>query len=86
MNTKTLLALAAQTVVCTASASVTSANTLCRIEVNSGTKSTIIAVPLVFDDVIRVGLVTRKGLPLSKPGTVFAAAIKKACAQAPKCL
>ena len=46
----------------------------------------IIAVPLVFDDVIRVGLVTRKGLPLSKPGTVFAAAIKKACAQAPKCL
>ena len=47
MNTKTLLALAALTVVGTASAVVTSANTLCRIEVNSGTKSTIIAVPLV---------------------------------------
>lgn len=46
----------------------------------------VIAIPLVFDDTIRVGLVTRKGLPLSKPGRVFSDAIRRACAQAPKCL
>ena len=47
MNMKSLIALTALTAAGAASAEVTSGNTLCRIEVNSGTKSTIVAVPLV---------------------------------------
>ena len=47
MNLKSILALTTLAAVGTVSAAVTSANTLCRIEVNSGAKSTIVAVPLV---------------------------------------
>ena len=47
MNMKSLITLTALTAAGAASAAVTSGNTLCRIEVNSGTKSTIVAVPLV---------------------------------------
>ena len=47
MNMKSLIALTALTAAGAASAEVISGNTLCRIEVDSGTKSTIVAVPLV---------------------------------------
>ena len=47
MNMKSLIALTALTAAGAASATVTSANTLCRIEIASGTKNTIVAVPLV---------------------------------------
>lgn len=47
MNMKSLIALTALTAAGAASAVVISDNTLCRIEVNSGAKSTIVAVPLV---------------------------------------
>lgn len=47
MNMKSLIALTALTAAGAASAAVTSGNTLCRIEVASGTKNTIVAVPLV---------------------------------------
>lgn len=47
MNMKSLIALTALTAAGAASAAVTSENTLCRIEVASGTKNTIVAVPLV---------------------------------------
>ena len=40
----------------------------------------IVSVPLKMDDTIRVGLVTRSGIPLSAAGAVFAAAIRKRCA------
>lgn len=46
MKMKSFLALAALTAAGTASAAITSANTLCRIEVASSTKNTIVAVPL----------------------------------------
>ena len=36
----------------------------------------VIAVPLKMDDFIRVGLVTRSGIPLSSPGKAFATAIR----------
>ncbi|MGN0854519.1 MAG: LysR family transcriptional regulator [Kiritimatiellia bacterium] len=36
----------------------------------------VIAVPLDYDDVIRVGLVRRKGIPLSRMGEEFAVAIR----------
>ena len=39
----------------------------------------IVAVPLKMDDTIRVGLVTRAGVPPSAPGAMFAAAIKRRC-------
>ena len=39
----------------------------------------VVAVPLKMDDQIRVGLVTRSGIPLSGAGTTFAAAIKRRC-------
>ena len=47
MNMKSLIALTALTAAGAASAAVTSGNTLCRIEVDSGAASTIVAVPLV---------------------------------------
>ena len=47
MNAKTILSLTVFSAVTAASAAVKTANTLCRIEVASGTKSTIVAVPLV---------------------------------------
>ena len=47
MNMKSLIALTALTAAGAASAEVISGNTLCRIEVASGTKNTIVAVPLV---------------------------------------
>ena len=47
MNMKSLIALTALTAAGAASAEVISDNTLCRIEINSGAKSTIVAVPLV---------------------------------------
>ena len=47
MNAKTILSLTVLGAVTAASAAVTTDNTLCRIEVASGTKSTIVAVPLV---------------------------------------
>lgn len=37
----------------------------------------IVAVPLTFDDEIRVGLVSRKGVPLSRPGEAFAVAVRE---------
>ncbi len=46
MNLKSLLTFATLTAVTTAMAAVTSETELCRIEVNSGTKSTIISLPL----------------------------------------
>lgn len=47
MNAKTILSLSVLSAVTAASAAVTTDNTLCRIEVASGTKNTIVAVPLV---------------------------------------
>ncbi len=47
MNMKSLIALSALTTAGVASAMVASDNTLCRIEVNSGTTNTIVAVPFV---------------------------------------
>lgn len=47
MNAKTILSLTVLGAVTAASAAVTTDNTLCRIEVASGTKNTIVAVPLV---------------------------------------
>lgn len=47
MNMKSLIALAALTTAGVASAMVASDNTLCRIEVNSETTNTIVAVPFV---------------------------------------
>ena len=47
MNAKTIFSLTVLSAVTVASAVVTTDNTLCRIEVASGTKSTIVAVPLV---------------------------------------
>ncbi|MGN0854137.1 MAG: hypothetical protein ACI4R9_01305 [Kiritimatiellia bacterium] len=46
MKMKPFLALAAVTAVGAATAEVTTVNTLCRIEIDSGTASTIVAVPL----------------------------------------
>lgn len=46
MKTKSLLALATLAAAGAASAAVTSANTLCRIEIQSPTKNTIVSVPL----------------------------------------
>ncbi len=40
----------------------------------------IVAVPLKMDDMIRVGLIRREGLPLSAAGTAFADAIRKCSA------
>ena len=37
----------------------------------------VVAVPLAYDDVIRVGLVRRKDIPLSRPGTAFAEAARR---------
>ncbi|MCR5752625.1 MAG: LysR family transcriptional regulator [Kiritimatiellae bacterium] len=39
----------------------------------------VTAVPLKMDDMIRVGLVSRTGVPLSNPGQMFASAIRKCC-------
>jgi len=39
----------------------------------------IVAVPLKMDDLIRVGLVFRSGLPLSAAGAAFADAIRRRC-------
>lgn len=36
----------------------------------------MVSVPLKFDDTIRVGLIYRKGIPLSAAGTAFAVAIR----------
>ena len=47
MNMKSLIALTALTAAGAASAEVISGNTLCRIKIDSGTKNTIVAVPLV---------------------------------------
>lgn len=47
MNMKSLIALTALTAAGAASAAVTSGNTLCRIEIDSGATNTIVAVPLV---------------------------------------
>ncbi len=37
----------------------------------------MISVPLVYDDTIRVGIVRRKDIPLSRPGEAFAKAIRQ---------
>ena len=42
----------------------------------------IVSVPLKFDDSIRVGLVRRAGIPLSRPGEAFAAAVRAKVANA----
>ncbi len=39
----------------------------------------IVAVPLKMDDLIRVGMISRAGLPLSSAGEAFAAAIRERC-------
>ena len=39
----------------------------------------VVAVPLKMDDAIRVGLVTRSGIPLSAAGRMFVDAIKRRC-------
>lgn len=36
----------------------------------------IVSVPLVYDDEIRVGLIHRKDVPLSRPGSAFARAVR----------
>ena len=36
----------------------------------------LVAVPLVYDDEIRVGLVHRKDVPLSRPGNAFVQAVR----------
>lgn len=60
MKTNSLLTLAAVTLAGAASAAVTSANTLCRIEINSGAKSTIVSVPLT-----KVGATANEAIPVS---------------------
>jgi DNA-binding transcriptional LysR family regulator len=42
----------------------------------------IVAVPLKMDDMVRVGLVTRAGMPLSAAGAMFVEAIKRRCERA----
>ena len=44
----------------------------------------VVAVSLAYDDVIRVGLVRRRDVPLSRPGTAFAEALRKRAARAKK--
>lgn len=44
----------------------------------------VVAVPLVYDDVIRVGLVRRRDVPLSRPGGAFAEALRARAARAKK--
>ena len=39
----------------------------------------IVAIPLKMDDEIRVGIISRQGLPLSTAGALFAAAVKRRC-------
>ena len=39
----------------------------------------VVAVPLKMDDMIRVGLVTRAGMPLSREGVAFVEAIRARC-------
>lgn len=41
----------------------------------------IVAVPLKIDDTIRVGMVRRQGVTLSRAGTVFADALRERCAR-----
>ena len=41
----------------------------------------IVAIPLKMDDMIRVGLVTRSGIPLSAAGEMFDATIRKCCVE-----
>ena len=41
----------------------------------------IVAVPLKIDDTIRVGMVRRQGVTLSRAGTVFADALRDRCAR-----
>ena len=42
----------------------------------------IVSVPLDFDDAIRVGIIHRKAVPLSRPGAAFAAAVRERTATA----
>ena len=48
----------------------------------------IVAVPLAYDDDIRVGLIRRRDVPFSRPGDAFAQALRahtaRACAKRPK--
>ncbi|MBP5510129.1 MAG: LysR family transcriptional regulator [Kiritimatiellae bacterium] len=44
----------------------------------------IVSVPLKLDDSIRVGIIRRRGIPLSEAGASFAAALRKASRQAGK--
>ncbi len=44
----------------------------------------VVAVPLAYDDVIRVGLVRRRDVPLSRPGSAFAEALRARAARAKK--
>lgn len=60
MKMKSLLTLVALTAVGATMAEVTTANTLCRIEINSGTKSTIVGVPLAA-----VGATDNANIPVS---------------------
>jgi len=41
----------------------------------------VVAVPLKMDEIIRVGLVTHGGVPLSAAGRIFDAAIRSRCAE-----
>lgn len=41
----------------------------------------IVAVPLKIDDTIRVGMIRRQGVTLSRAGTVFADALRDRCAR-----
>ena len=65
MNMKSLIALTALTAAGAASAEVISGNTLCRIKIDSGTKNTIVAVPLV-----KVGI--DSGCGVDAPGSFIA--------------
>ena len=40
----------------------------------------IVAVPLALDETIRVGLILRSGIPLSRQGAAFCDAIRRHCA------
>ena len=45
-------------------------------------KDTYDYAPLDFDDAIRVGIIHRKAVPLSRPGAAFAAAVRERTATA----
>jgi len=47
-----------------------------------GYNPAIVSVPLELDDTIRVGTIRRAGIPLSRPGADFTAALKKRIASA----